>query len=405
MLKKNENISYLLFTFFLIIANCYIFKNYRDGWIYADLRNYQELYQSNDKPYINDIQRTTVDSVIKLSIAPFQETVLITLNYGIKDYSFRLNNSNKKITIDLTSLLAYTSKGNNDHTSSTVNIFESELPIARTLPYNAQDWTTPLSYFSDTDVQHVQEILDKEVKIIKNEHSIKKIKKIALFLTEKLEKGKGTQSSNGNPYLQYCLAITGKYKIWCTGYADIYHLFATIAGIPTRKVGFSNKINRVFLAGHSTSESYINESNEWVFIDLITSVIMPFSVEDNHFVNAAELHNLFKYNSVCHLKIHTYQQGKLDTMLLDSAKIKIQLKQFLSRDANINYQLPVTDANYYTLLGKVKRYLGLINVRVSYVDATFQKDNWKHFIKIALILLNIICVVLMLRKLTIKSKI
>ncbi len=122
------------------------------------------------------------------------------------------------------------------------------------------------------DRSQVKDLLDEWVPV--NGTTSLKIKKLAEFLLRHLDDQRGVPSVElmaKSPLGQFNhLRLHSEERLWCGNWSNIYAYFAWNRHIPTR-------IIEVLKPGdhHVFNESYVEELNQWVLIDLTNNTVMP----------------------------------------------------------------------------------------------------------------------------------
>jgi len=104
-----------------------------------------------------------------------------------------------------------------------------------------------------------------------------KAEAIARALVRALRPHAGIPSSamrDAPPFEQLARAESGRDRVWCANYADIFSAACNALGIPVRKVDMQyvwssrDKTNFEIAEGHRTTERFDRELDRWVWMDL-----------------------------------------------------------------------------------------------------------------------------------------
>ena len=80
-----------------------------------------------------------------------------------------------------------------------------------------------------------------------------------------------------NPWKQWLILDGQHISTYCVGYATVYQLFSTIAGLKTRMIAVSgNKINHIFC------ETYIEEKKQWALTDIMFKNVLVYDAKGNY---------------------------------------------------------------------------------------------------------------------------
>ncbi len=163
----------------------------------------------------------------------------------------------------------------NSAIGDTWRIVSASLPVGDYGRYRVSDFADPR--VAATERQEVLRLLHEEAGIRATDSSREKIKKISTFLLTRLDGQRGIPAADldrSSPLASYRCAVKGTSAIWCAQFAEIYALFANLAGVPTRLVSVSGRMDGVVLGAHGFTESYLRETGEWVYVDLFTRVVL-----------------------------------------------------------------------------------------------------------------------------------
>jgi hypothetical protein len=152
-------------------------------------------------------------------------------------------------------------------------------------------------------------------------------------------------------YQQFCKVKDGKAKIWCGQITDIFHLFATNAGIVCRNIGLTGKRNEFTLGDHAFNECYIPETGEWALAD-ITQNILLMEDADKHLVNTVNLYQLKKQNQTAGLIVYISGDSSIVTKSYSEPD-----KKYLWAENEILFPHPHNPKTLYSFSNKMKRYL------------------------------------------------
>ena len=293
---------FTLLTLGVIAAACYI-------WVYAiairkdtDFRyraaSLAELYIPTEAPVITGFQFPgRGELVLEISPPPPADSswTIITdqgppsvtigsypkISLLKKEHTYRLQQNNGQndllSLIDLTMRVDYAPRefyaGYSDAVGDTYRIISSTIPVGKYRRYPLETFIDA-AYFVD-DRQEARRILDEEVGIKSSDGTREKIEKIGLFVLSALDDKRGlpVQGLSQKAMDEYKCALNGTSKIWCVQFARIYALFANVAGIPTRFVSLGGRVDGVALSAHGFTESFIQETGQWVYVDLFSRIL------------------------------------------------------------------------------------------------------------------------------------
>jgi len=292
---------FTLLTLGVVAAACYI-------WVYAiairkdtDFRyraaGIAELYFPSENPAITGFQfPARGELVLEISPVPAVDSSWTIMADGgspytttgmypkisllKKDHSYTIRQNSRQ---DLASPVVCTVRIDyfprelyedyNDSLDDSYRIISSTIPVGNYRKY-------PLDAFVDTayssdDVLETKRILTEEIGITSADTSKEKIEKIGLFVLSRLDDKRGIPAKglSQEAMAEYQCAITGTSKVWCVQFSRIYALFANVAGIPTRFVSLGGRVDGVALSAHGFTESFIQETGQWVYVDLFSRIL------------------------------------------------------------------------------------------------------------------------------------
>jgi hypothetical protein len=241
-------------------------------------------------------------------------------------------------------------------------------------------WSLNEAKYDSTEIVFAQKLSKNEIGIQVEDSAYVKLEKIGRYLILKLHHQLGSPKDSIfslTPWNQYQAILNKKSEFYCTQYSAMFAFFCRVNHIATREIECKGKNDR-----HIFNESYLPETNEWVFTDL-TNGIISIRDERHHFLNLIEL-----YNTIYTPKIYDYA--------LAFSNDTIQMSPLFSYAARLQYNFDNHCRFYfYTVadlkstqnpLNKFKRYF--LNQPYFY---TYSRDAIYHgwiFIKyISLILI------------------
>lgn len=243
-----------------------------------------------------------------------------------------------------------------------------------------EKWSLSEAKYDSTEIVLAQQLSNNEIGIKVEDSAYVKLQKIGEYLMLKLhhQLGKPKDSIFSlTPWNQYQAILNKKSEFYCTQYSAMFAFFCRVNHITTREIECKGKNDR-----HIFNESYLPETNEWVFTDL-TNGIISIRDERNQFLNLIELYN-------------TIYIPKNNDYALAFSNDTIQMSPLVSYAARLQYNFDKHCRFYFytvadlkstkTPLNKFKRYF--LNQPYFY---TYSRDAIFHgwiFIKyISLILI------------------
>ena len=201
--------------------------------------------------------------------------------------------------------------------------------------------TLPVASFVDQDVpagqrRQVEQILARDVGIRGNDPGRVKVEKIGRFLLAALDSRRGIPAPDldPSPLGSYQCARAGTSAIWCDQFARIFALFANVAGVPTRLVSVTGRLDGVMLGAHGFDESFLAESGRWAYVDLFSRVVL---VEDaqGRLLNAVDLLMLQRAGVTSGVTALAFRDGRLQR--LPYREVAPEIGRYLAPDATLVY--------------------------------------------------------------------
>jgi hypothetical protein len=412
--------SYYILFLLLTVANIYIFLNRRD-YEYVQQAGYKQLYPTISK----GIRHLTVeqnnqctldlngyapsvkwaiycnDSVLKTAqTAPLHFTLLTHVNrYTLYSDAPTMDS----IIIDLDYSPAYLYQSNSSSFDTNYEIRYSSVPFINTDSTAILKWKDPFSYIDKTELETVQQIIRDTLKLNDADSTVTKIKKISEYIRLAIKNNMGVPADSlqrYSIYRQFCLARDNKARLWCGNITDIFHLFATNAGIICRNIGIAGNYNRFYLGNHSLNECYLPETGEWALVDLTQNIILPHNTLGNY-LNTVDMYQLKRLQQTETIRSYAIEEkGVTETSFIHPDK------SYIWRENSLLFPYPYNPATLYSLSNKIKRYL-LPRAWLEVYNENEQTDNRLFYLKIFLfyswLLLGILIVVLSLLNKTKKA--
>lgn len=195
-------------------------------------------------------------------------------------------------------------------TPDAYQLMNSSLPVGKHRTYSLEEW----GGFGRTDPE--MEEAKKIISVLNIEEmsgTKEKLRAIGKFVLDKMDDKRGVPTNRmerATPLVLYNAVLAGEGGVWCSHFAKVYHLFANAAGVTTRLVVASGKLDGINFSGHSFNESYLPEYDTWAFVDL-TSNKLYVENELGAPVSTIELFRAVRNGNYSGLKTEVYDQGEI----------------------------------------------------------------------------------------------
>ncbi len=271
-------------TFLLLLINVLIFLNKTEGYIYK-LSNYVSLYYPKNNPSISSISQADKDTIIIImnetnGNVNWEITVddtnsyFVTSEYPKISLPYSEQNPVRKYRIcNVMMGSCFTLEAERQITGS-ILILNTSIPFTNNKRYDFDEFCD-ISWIDENEKNEVKKILKDELMIDTCKSTIGKIRVLAYHINYVSRKngdiGLKYWWNDYSAFELYLKALNGETSLTCNEYQQIYYLFANVAGIKTRRlgvVGFGDSDGMVKLSGHHFNESYIEEFQKWVYVDL-----------------------------------------------------------------------------------------------------------------------------------------
>ncbi len=261
----------------------------------------------------------------------------ITLRTGVHSYTLRNTagpDHTFTVRIDYFSRELYAR--NNQTIGDTYRLISASLPVGR---YRSH----PLAAFAGRDIsarerREAEKILAREIGIRAGDSDRERVEKIGRFLLTALDSRRGIPAPDldPSPLGSYRCALAGTSAIWCDQFARIYYLFANAAGVPTRRVSVTGRLDGVVLGAHGFTESLID--GKWAYVDLFTRIL---EVENGTgtLLNAADLLMLRRVGSTGGITALVFRDGRLQR--LPFSTVAPEISHYMAPDAILVYHRPL----------------------------------------------------------------
>jgi hypothetical protein len=400
-------ISLLCFAVFTYV-NYWIFKHKNEGFLnkYGD---YPDFYILRETPAITGFRQCGAGQ-LQCIISPkisnswtirMPDTSeyksqnpdpIITLKNGKKTYELIPDSKNTVpliLNISYVGSETYRKRGNS--TGDNYYITESNYPIINHKSYGTYDFAYREDLYKADELALAKKMIYGEMGVLKDEDTAEKIIKISKYLYDKIEQYSGIPSDSMkylSPMEQYRRITSGKDGAWCHNYAVICTFFMTAAGIPTRLVSVEGEMDRVKLAGHIFTESFVKEKGRWAFSDLNSGFFLAEDADGNLY-DTMDLFNLRSGNSIEKATFLSYQKKKMQKCTFTSKTLNLFEDLRTKPNVEIVYQLP--RANRYSLPSMLSRYT--INPDLAYSP---DGSNFKYYLKLSFLGLGLVSLIFVL---------
>lgn len=390
--KRRFFIGFTLLMVLLFFINRYMYINRNNGYLYTEKLNYNEFYYSDETYRIRDLYSLPNDSLeLRILPAPKRSKWLIEdskgNSYTLLDELPTLKLLKGKVNYSVTSLsdkepvvikleIEYLPEDNSTYVMF-CNIPMIEYPL-----FPIERWTKLSRAISQKEISAVKKILREEIMVEDSNTTIDKIEKIGKYLIAKLRPSEGTPSDEIKrltPLAQYNLACSKKDHIDCADYADIFHLFANCAGVPTRKIGVAGWMDNVIISGHVFNESYIEEQEKWAFVDLTSKKLMVLN-SGKEVLNTIDLLNAVN-SKTFEGKTALYMNANNQLDSVAYGKVNASEEEYFKQAASF-YIIKEDISNNMSFAESFKEYLGTTSHYGPFYNGTIKTDNSKHYLKL-----------------------
>ncbi len=394
LVKERFFVLSTLLVVFLFFINRYIYVNRFDGYLYTDALNYNEFYRVDENYRIQGFERLPQDSC-KLKILPLpakcdwvikdskgnnytsksNELPVIKLMTGVNNYTISAIGNNELRAVKLK--IEYHPEENYPY------VVSSNLPLIDYQLYPIDRWTKLSKSISSDEINEVKKILREDIMVSDTNTTVEKIEKIGTYLIKKLRAVEGSPSGDikqQTPLTQFKIACSKTNQIDCANYCDIFHLFANVAGVPTRKIAVGGWVSDAMISGHVFNESYVKEQKRWAFVDLTSKKLMVINNTKKKVLNTIDLLNIKNskvYGAESAIVINS--EDKKDTV--DYQKVNQSENEYFKRAA-IFYIIKGDINNNMDFSETFAEYLGTSSHYGTYYNGTFKIDNGKHYLKL-----------------------
>jgi hypothetical protein len=342
MINKRSKLVLLLLTVVVILANIVIYKlrDKSDNRFLSYTTNYEQLYSSKESPRIIGFDIVNRNELtIKLSVAEYDRWKIIVndnppyfsdgkspqlkLITGINTYEVSGDgqiDTRVSIKLKIQYVKAETYAAANLSANDAYVIMYSNIPVGKASLHSIYDFARLPEEYEPEEVAKARAVIANEVEIKIDDSSAVRIKKLSFFLLNKLDSLRGIPSDElveMSAYRQFECASKGEIKeyegLWCENYNAIYAFFANIFEIPTRRVDVGWDLDEVKVSGHTFTESFIKENNQWAYVDINNRKLF-LNNKKGDFLNAIEVYNAHRLKSFDGIMATIYDRGKILTV-------------------------------------------------------------------------------------------
>lgn len=371
-----RNALWLLFLL-LTAANIYIYLNYKE-YEFVQQSSYADLYPNVSKGIKSiTVEKNNVAAIDLKGYAAAKWSISCNDTVIAKDVSLPIRFSFKR---DLNRYVLSAA-------DSTVKQIIIDVDYAPDSLYKAESdsasiddeiryCSVPFVYGDTAEMNAVKKIIDS-LPIKPGDSTVTKIKVIGEYIYRSINKQIGVPAdslNNYSVYQQFCSARDGRAKIWCGNITDIFHLFATKAGIVCRNLGVAGRKNDFRLGDHSMNECYLPESGEWAYVD-ITQNILLLKDSMGRYLNTVDLYQLKKQRHANGL----IQVSVSDSSIIESSYADADRK-YVWKENKLLFPYPYNPKTLYSFFNKLRRYVGAHPWLAVYSE-NYQYNNYHFYLK------------------------
>ena len=385
--------------FALFIINVFIYKNRDNGYAYEQYLSHNQLYQNkgnlsiqrlnlNEKDSLNVVFSKPSSIEVKWQVQLPDSTKYICiknpkikLTEGIHNYDIKnIETNDSLITIRLNYVSENSYKKFGRNRNSDVELIYSSIPFDNENLFFKTHWTQSSEYTTANEITIAKKILLDSIHIRPSDNSITKIQKIGSYILKKLDTKRGIPKDTMDllsPLQSFEYAQQNKSKVWCGDFSNIFAFFTNLEGITTRSIWIEGDANGINTAGHSFNETYIDEFNKWIFVDL-TSNTLSVQTNKGEYLNTLQFYNAFILSSD-NLQITSFKQ---DSILKNTINYNNSFYNdyFNSPIDFVCYYSSQFNKQLYNFSGKIKRYI-FKNPTFAIYTNTSNTDNEKFHTK------------------------
>ena len=385
--------------FVLLIINVFIYKNRDNGYAYKEYLSYNQLYQNKENLSIERLNFNGNDSLeVVFSkpnsnerkwqvLSPDSTKYICIKNPKIKlkegNYNYHIKNIgsiDSLITIRLNYVSGNSYKKFGRNRNSDVELIYSSFPLENKNLYSINHWTQSSEHTTAKEILFAKKLLLDSMHIKSSDNSIIKIQKIGSYILKKLDKKRGISKDTMNvlsPLQSFEYAQQNNSKVWCGDFSNILAFFTNTEGIITRSIWIEGDANGINTPGHSFNETYIDELNKWIFVDLTSNTLSVQTIK-GEYLNAIQFYNAFILGSD-NLQIKSYKQDSIITNTIDYNN-SFYNDYFNSSLNFVYYYSSQFNKQLYSFSGKIKRYIFKNPTFANYLNTT-NTDNTKFHTK------------------------
>lgn len=148
---------------------------------------------------------------------------------------------------------------------------------------------------SEAHSEEIKHYLDDSMQIRLSETSEVRVKKIARYILSVTSGKFGSPAAfmaQLTPLEQLQCVQTGRSKLLCGGYSDIFSFFSNKAGIPCRNIEAGGPAGDLSYPPHVVNEVWLKEYGCWAYVDLTDGIV--FAKKGGHFLNTVDLQRLLR---------------------------------------------------------------------------------------------------------------
>jgi hypothetical protein len=259
-------------------------------------------------------------------------------------------------------------------------IVSASIPMGKFPRRPLSFWSDTYDYIDEADREEAKRMLKEEIGLLDTDGTPARIEKIACWLITKWKDCAGTPSDaiekERSPLRILKMVLKGEGRIWCSQHALIYHFFANMAGLPTRLISLSGRVDKVITTGHAFAETFIPELGIWAKVDPSLNKLLILNPAGRP-LGSADVYNAIVSGNISGLTARACRDGA--AVSIPYAEVSGDDGYYYSPGAHLVYRRPHSGAR-----GWLVRYLFHPDFAYSLDASPLRRAyDWRHALFLA----------------------
>lgn len=191
-------------------------------------------------------------------------------------------------------------------------LVSADIPVGRFDRRPLSFWTPDYRDLDPADLAEAKRLVRDEAGLSSEDDERGRIEELGAWLITRWAGYGGTPDdaieAERSPLRVFQRVVEGRGRIWCSQHAKIYCFFANLAGLPTRLVSLSGRIDDVITTGHAFAETFLASLGRWVKVDVSLNKLLILNAAGRP-LDSAEVYQAIIAGHLDGLTVRTLRDG------------------------------------------------------------------------------------------------